>query len=228
MTDSFGPEYVRPPQKDCPNCHCCTVDLCERGRNSVLECVGFTPQEHKETVYGCPCSAATTRHTASWRVAQVRVTRLAREMPVDEAAEKLLRALADGGEAQDDGTLAPQLKVRGLVQVIDLEPAITELGRTYLAARDDVRATAAVQVLDVDKKARTARVEVAAWRPGEPVTVLMDQVTNDSGLEADQLPGRWMQAEANCHVEDPDRLVLTYFRDVPRLPQEWTAGGEVE
>ncbi|QKW07006.1 hypothetical protein HUT18_11925 [Streptomyces sp. NA04227] len=224
MHETFGPEYVRPAKKDCPNCHCCTEDLCCRGRNSLLKCVGLTPQDHKKTVYGCPCSAATTKHTAAWRAAQIRVTRLAREMPVDAAAEALLRALANGGEAQDDGTLTAQLRVRGLVQTINLLPAITELGRTYLAALDDERFTTPVEVLEVDKQARTASVVVVGWHLEKSVTVLMDQVTTDTGLDVAELSGRWLEAEANCHVSDVDRLVLTGFRDAPALPHGLMGG----
>ncbi|WP_433856738.1 hypothetical protein [Streptomyces kronopolitis] len=221
MDEPFGPEYVRPRQEDCPRCACCTADLCERGRNSVMRCCGFTPHEHRETVFGCPCSAETTKRTAAWRAAQVRATRLACEKPVDTAAEELLRALADGRDVDDDGALFPGLKVRGLAQLIDLRPAVTELGRTYLAARDDVRAPAAVHVVDVDPRSRTARVEVGAWREDEPVTVLLDQVTSDTGLDAETLPDRWLAAEANCHAEDADRLVLTGFSETDELPDGW-------
>ncbi|MBA0053493.1 hypothetical protein E0L36_22215 [Streptomyces sp. AJS327] len=223
MDEPFGPEYVRPPQKDCPDCACCTVDLCERGRTSLLECVGLTAAEHKDTVYGCPCSAATTRHTAAWRAGQVRVTRLARELPIGLEAEALLSALASGQDI-DASDLFAQLKVRGLATLtVDLRPVITDLGRTYLAARDDDRATAGVRVVDVDKKARTARVEVAAWRPEEPVTVLLDQVTSDTGRSADELP-EWLAAEANCHAPDADRLVLTGFSLTPSPPKGWMDG----
>ncbi|NGO67840.1 hypothetical protein [Streptomyces boncukensis] len=224
MDEPFGPEYVRPPQKDCPDCPCCTVDLCKRGRTSLLECVGFTADEHKDTVYGCPCSTVTTPHTAAWRAGLVRVTRLAREMPIGLEAEALLAVLADGQDVDADGELFAQLAVRGLAtRTDDLRPVITDLGRTYLAARDDERATAAVQVVDVDKKDRIALVEVAAWRPEEPVTVLLDQVTADTGLSADELP-EWLAAEANCHAPDTDRLVLTGFSVTPDPPQGWTDG----
>ncbi|WP_432001546.1 hypothetical protein [Streptomyces sioyaensis] len=213
MDESFGPEYVRPAQKDCPRCACCTVDLCDRGRDSIMQCAGLTPAEHKGTVRGCPCSAVTTPRTAAWRAAQVRVTLLARELPVSEQAEDVLRALADSREVDtDDGGLLPQLTARGLAELQGLRPVITELGRTYLAARGDVRSRAVVEVVDVDRRARTARVTVAAWRPDEPVTVLLDQITSDTGLDADMLPGRLLEAEANTEAPTADRLVLTGLR----------------
>ncbi|MEU2487126.1 hypothetical protein ABZ593_21265 [Streptomyces sp. NPDC012617] len=221
MDETFGPEYVRPAQSDCSRCGCCTAALCERGRTSLLRCQGHVDDGHRETVYGCPCSAETTKHTASWRMAQVRVTRMARELPLVGEADALLRALAAGRAAEDTEGAFPQLKLRGLGQIVNGLPAITPLGRTYLAAKDDVRAATAVRVVDVDAKARTVRVEVAAWRPDEPVTVLMDQITTDSGLDVDSLPGRWLTADANCHAADADRLVLTGFRNSAPLPAGW-------
>lgn len=224
MDEPFGPEYVRPAQPDCQRCGCCTAALCETGRHSLLRCQGHVDAEHRETVYGCPCSAETTRYTAAWRMAQVRVTRMARELPVGAEAEAMLRVLAEGGTASDLEHVFPQLKVRGLGQIINGLPSIAPLGHVYLAAKDGVRAATTVRVLDVDKKTRTARVEVAAWRADEPVTVLMYQITTDSGLDVDSLPGRWLTADANCDVPDADRLVLTAFRTAP-LPAGWDEDG---
>lgn len=224
MDELFGPEYVRPIQKDCPRCGCCTAALCMRGRDSLTRCAGLTSSEHRETVYGCPCSAETTRRTAAWRMAQVRATRLAREMPMPPEVEDLLSELAAGRSVEDPNSLFPQLKLRGLAQLVHAMPAITPLGRTYLAARDDVRASTPVRVVDVDKKKRTAQVEVAAWRPGELATVLVDQIVSDTGFDVDSLADRWLEAEANCHAESHDRLVLTGFRPSSPLPSERQGG----
>lgn len=211
MDESFGPEYVRPAQRDCPLCDCCTAALCERGRNSLRACGGHVDAGHRDTVGRCPCSAATTKQTALWRLAQVRITRMARELPLSPDALRLLRALAAGQAVEDPGGLVPSLKMRGLVD-LGVRPLITELGRTYLAAVDDVRSVVVARIVDVDKKARTARVECAAWRTDEAVTVLLDQVLSESGLDVDSLPGRWMEAEANLLAPDADRLVLVGFR----------------
>ncbi|MEU6929030.1 hypothetical protein AB0A05_07680 [Streptomyces sp. NPDC046374] len=221
MEEPFGPEYVRPAQPDCGRCGCCTAALCERGQHSPLRCYGHVDTEHRTTVEHCPCSAETTRHTTAWRMAQIRATRLAREQPLVAEVEELLRALAKGVQIEDPEELFPQLTLRGLGQLVHGMPAITSLGHTYLAARDDIRETTVVQVLDVDLKTRTARVEVAAWRPGELVTVLMDQIANDSGLNVESLPGRWLEAEANCGAENADRLALTAFRNSAPLPSGW-------
>ena len=219
-TETFEPQYVRPAQKDCPSCGCCTEDLCERGRNSVRRCMGLTHADFRDTVSGCPCSAEATTHTAAWRAAQVRVTRLALELPLTPDAETLLRTLAqDGSGVQDRAGLLPSLQVRGLVRFVDSRPQITGLGRTYLAARDDVRAVTAVRVVCVDQMARTAEVEVAGWSGDEPVTVLLDQIVTDTGVAANQVVGRWLAADVNRHVRQTDDLVLTSFR-VP-LPLSW-------
>jgi len=212
VTETFGPEYVRPMQADCPRCACCTAALCERGRNSIQGCAGLTPYEHRETVHGCPCSSGSTRHTASWRIAQVRATRLARELPLTEDVEALLRAMAAGARVEDPGGLFPQIKVRGLGQLVHGMPAITPLGHTYLAARDDVRSFTGARVVDIDMKTRTARVEVPAWRPDETVTVLLDQILSDTGFPPDLVADRWFEVEANWKAPTADRLVLTYFR----------------
>ncbi|MCX4550538.1 MULTISPECIES: hypothetical protein [unclassified Streptomyces] len=224
MDEPFGPEY-RPVQTECARCGCCTAALCERGRNSTSRCVGFTPDKHQATVDGCPCSAETTRRTAAWRAAQVRVTRLARELPMLPEAEGLLRELAAGRSVEDLNAWWPQLKLRGLAQIVHALPAITPLGHTYLSARDDVRGTAAVRVIDVDQQTRLARVEVAAWRPDEPVTVPLHQILSDTGLTPDVLPGQWLTADANCHAQDIDHLVLVDFKGAATPPDGWMGGG---
>lgn len=212
MSETFGPEYVRPAQRDCPRCTCCTAALCERGQSNIRRCYGLTSEETRTAVEFCPCSAESTRHTASWRMAQVRATRLARELPLADDVEELLRAMAAGARVEDPDELFPQLKLRGLAQLVHGLPAITPLGHTYLAGRDDVRSPTGVRVVDVDMRNRTVQVEVPAWRPDEMVTVLLDQVLVDTGFPDDMLSGRWFEAEANYETPEADRLVLTSFR----------------
>lgn len=211
MDELLGVEYLRPEQKDCQRCGCCSEELCAKGRNSALRCQGHTAEQARDTVATCPCSSEWTRHTAAWRTAQVRVTRLARELPVVGDALTLLRTLAKGAHTEDPSGMFPQLRLRGLAQLVSGLFAITPHGYTYLAALDD-RTRVPVLVLDVDKPTRTAQVEVRDWKPGQAVTVLLDQLTTDTLVEADALPGRWLEAEANVEAEHADRLVLTHFR----------------
>lgn len=219
MDEQLGPDNLRPTQKDCPDCGCCTTDLCTRGRTRVGGCSALTRKDLRETVAGCPCSAATAKGTAAWRAARVRTTQFAREWPLPDGAEALLRALAaepSGDHADDPGGLIPQLRVRGLVRLVGDQPEITDLGRTYLHARDDVREVSAVRVAVVDARAGTALVEVPAWSAGHAVTVLLAQITSDTGLPVDELTDRWLMAEANPQAPDDDRLVLTHFHSTAR------------
>jgi hypothetical protein len=142
------------------------------------------------------------------------------ELPVSAPAERLLRSLTGRQVPHEVGEDFPELKLRGLAQLVHGMPAITALGRTYLAAVEDNRAPTRVRVVEVDSQTRTARVEVPAWRTDETVTVLADQITSDCGLALDSLAGQWLEAEANAGAEDADRLVLVGFR--PWAP----AGGE--
>ncbi|MGC5411157.1 hypothetical protein ACPXCX_46895, partial [Streptomyces sp. DT225] len=208
-------------------CGCCTAPLCEKGRSSVRECAGHAPAASLETVTGCPCSSATTTNTAAWRMARVRVTRLAQEERLTGEAEgvmRLLEAGENGKAAAAPDELVGPLREAGLIQTLQGMPVLTPLGRTYLHAVDEVRAPAVVRVVDVDTVERTVAVEVAAWRTGEAVTVLLDQVVADTELDAAQLPGQWLIADANCDAPDPSRLVLTRFRASAPLPSGWIGG----
>ncbi len=56
----IGPEsWVRPRSADCPDCNCCTLDLCREGRTSPFGCVGRTSEQNHEArtrIAKCPCS----------------------------------------------------------------------------------------------------------------------------------------------------------------------------
>ncbi|MGO4425589.1 hypothetical protein AB4Z54_44585, partial [Streptomyces sp. MCAF7] len=209
IIDPLGPDYVRPAQRDCPNCRCCTEQLCERGRTSVMQCHGLTPDEHRQTVYRCPCSSPTTRGTHAWRAERIRVTRYATEHPLPPDVEVTLRTLADGGTVEDTQPLA-RLRAAGFA--LETETAghvVTEVGRLYLAVRGDHRFVTPVEVLTVDPQARTASVVVVGWHIQEPVTVLLDQLTAHTGLDPQDLPGTFLEAEANCRAATADDVVLT-------------------
>lgn len=222
MTETFGPEYVRPRQADCPNCTCCSGALCERGRSSTMQCFGLTPEEHRETVRDCPCSAATTRGTHAHKAALIRVTRLATELPLTPPVESVLRTLVDGEEVGPDDEGVLQLKVRGLVQVLADRTVLTSLGRRYLTARGEHRFATPVEVLAVDIRTRTVQAVVVGWHLEQPVTLLLDQVTTESKVPVDQLvAGMFLEAEANCRTESADDLVLTDIRVAPPLPAGW-------
>lgn len=208
--EPFGPDYASPGQTGCPRCGCCTARLCERGRQSVLGCYGLAVTEH---VYGCPCSAAWTPGTHAWRADQIRIVRHATEYPLPPRVEVALRDIDYGIPV--DRSVAAQLRVRGLVAQHDTGHVITAAGRTYLAARSDYRPRTPVEVLAVDEGAATAMVCVLCWRGQEPVTVLLRQLTEETGLTAAELPGAWLEADANCAAARADEVVLTRVSVAP-------------
>lgn len=228
MNEIFGPEYVRPPQQACPNCPCCSAELCERGRVTVTRCAGKTPEEHRAVVAECPCSDETTPGTAAWHVARVRVTRHALERPMAAEVEQLLRVIAAGDPADAPIGLLRELTLRRYVAYADLQLRLTVLGRAYLVGRDEVRRATPILVLDVDERERTARVIVTGWSSEDPVTVHLDQLVAATGVPAGDLPGKLAEASANCDTAEADDVVLTGIRIARALVQSWTGptGGD--
>lgn len=76
MTETFGPEYVRPASPPCPDCTCCSKALCDRGRAIAFRCAGLLPSnadpEVRAAVAGCPCSSEAIEGTEAWRAARIR------------------------------------------------------------------------------------------------------------------------------------------------------------
>ncbi|MFD8820835.1 hypothetical protein ACFV1C_00450 [Streptomyces sp. NPDC059605] len=210
MPESFGPEYVRPAQPDCPNCRCCTANLCARGRTTIMECFGHTSEMTRNNVRGCPCSSEETRGTASWRAGRLRVTMHATtDRPLAVDVEAALRAVAAGEDVRDCQEQVTQLSKRRYIAFQNSRPQLTELGATYLMARDEPRTVTPVQVETVDAAARTARVLVIDWSLDTGVTVLLDQLLSATGLTAGELPGLLLEATANLGAREADDLVLT-------------------
>ncbi|WTW95463.1 hypothetical protein OG216_19670 [Streptomycetaceae bacterium NBC_01309] len=218
MNESFGPEYVRPPQADCPDCDCCSAALCAKGRSSLMQCLGHVATDLRGTVANCACSAETTKHTASWRAAHIRATRLATEMPLAPEAEAVLRDLASGTVGANFSSMETPLRMRGLLRFVQGKPVLTAFGAAYLAARDGDRTRVLVKVVDVDTVNRIAQVEVTGWPVDEPVPVLLDLLRSDTGMNAEQLSGRCLEADANVDAPDVDRQVLTRFRVPAAVP----------
>lgn len=221
--DSFGPEYVRPQNPDCPDCLCCTAALCERGRASVQRCAGHVDDGHRSTVAGCPCSAESTHGSLAWRMLRIRAVTAATEGPLPVALEAALRGVEHGTVVADgDGVLAAWGMVEGQEDGVRL----TEYGRLFLVARTESRQSTAVLVHDVDVRARTARVVVVGRATGRALTVPMDQLANDhTGLTPQELPGVMLHAYANCGAVRDDDVVLTRVSN-PRLPATRSVAGE--
>ncbi|WP_405759536.1 hypothetical protein OG234_13590 [Streptomyces sp. NBC_01420] len=208
--------------EDCPDCDCCTAALCARGRVRVHCCAGSAPAECKTTVYGCPCSSRLTRGTHAWRAERHRATVQATQDPLPPAAEAVLNRVATRDLTNDlDLGMLAVLRVAGFVaELADELFVLTELGAYYLTVRAGTRYPVSVEVLSVDRPTRTAQVLVGAWHADRPVTVLLDQLLVDAEMPAEQLPGLWLDAEANPDVADPDDLVLTRVRVASGMPAD--------
>lgn len=224
MTETFGPEHVRPVQMDCPNCSCCTANLCARGATSILECFGLTSEDTRSTVRGCPCSSEETRGTVAWRAGQLRVTMHATtDRPLAVDVEAALRVVAAGEDVAEYAEQMTPLSLRRYVGFEESRPVITELGARYLKARDEHRVATPVQVETVDVATRTARVIVVGWSLTDGVTVLLDQLISATKLTAEELPGLLLEAVANCGAGAADDLVLTDVTLASPLPPGWVA-----
>ncbi|MFB8406399.1 hypothetical protein [Streptomyces sp. NPDC055912] len=218
MTETFGPEYVKPAQRECPDCPCCSLALCEKGRTTLHACAGHTQEDRRGIVSGCPCSAETTRGTAAWRAARYRVTMQATIQPIPVDVEAALRAVAAAEATQQMTEQIQHLAVRRYVAFQDSQPTLTHLGARYLEARGEARFRTPVEVESVDVVARTARVIVVGWSLTAGVTVLLDQLVVETKLQPSELPGKVLEAEANCRTQDSDDLVLTRITIAPPLP----------
>lgn len=209
----FTPEHIRLVQENCPDCLCCTVGLCARGRVSVDRCHGQPiPDECRQTVYNCPCSSPATPGTAAWRHERHRVTVMATQGPLDLEVEIVLRGLADPDATHVEATWQQlaTLRVHGLAaEVDDGAHVVTESGRLYLAARGQRRHFADCMVLGVDAEARTAAVSLLGYREPGVVTVQLDQLVHETGLGVAELPGARLVAEANSPVGGLEDVILT-------------------
>ncbi|KPI33372.1 hypothetical protein OV450_1460 [Actinobacteria bacterium OV450] len=228
MDEPFGPEYLRPAQKECPRCDCCTGPLCAKGQNSLMGCAAHADEASRESVRACPCSAETTKRTAAWRAAQISVVKLATQKPLLPEVEGLLRDLVKNPVCEDPDGLFPQLMAYKLAVEVHGCAGITPLGLRYLAAREEPRFPTPVDVLSVDSSTRTAQVVVVGWDLETPVTVLLDQLISATLLSGDELPGKALAAHANCRAKSADDLVLTDITVAEKQPEVCLepAGGE--
>ncbi|WP_406501523.1 hypothetical protein OHA04_27295 [Streptomyces sp. NBC_01590] len=220
ICEPFSPEHVRPDPALCPNCPCCSLLLCEKGRNSVTQCLGHVGDSTAATIVSaCPCSAETTRGTHAWRAAQVQAVKHATENPMPRDAEMILRVLAGGQSFEDPASHLTWLHARRYVDTDRESWRITMLGRRYLSALDEPRYPSAVYVQSVGLETRTATVVVIGWHMNIGVTVLADHLSNAVDLPLDSLPGRYLDARVNLGAADPDDLVLTRIQ----LPAQITS-----
>ncbi|MET9819627.1 hypothetical protein [Streptomyces sp. NPDC006355] len=146
------------------------------------------------------------------------------ELPLPEPMEAVLRSLAGGESAvHDPHDFLLALRLRQFVQTRGELLAVTDLGRAYLAARDGRRVTVPAHVLDVNPEENTALLRINVCRPDQRVTVLLEQLVNVTGVEAEELPGLELDVIANVDAERQEEIVLTGIRarPTPPLPDAW-------
>ncbi|MCY0957660.1 hypothetical protein [Streptomyces sp. H27-H5] len=217
MTETLTPECVKPEPRLCPECSCCSMALCERGRATLQRCEDHTPKTSRGLVAKCPC-------TGSWQAARYWATMHATTEPLAPRVEAVLRAVAAGTASHDMAEQVHQLMDFRYVVFQESRPRLTRPGAWYLEGRDQPRYRTPVHVEMVDAAARSARVIVVAWSLTDGVDVLLDQLVVETGLQPAELVGRHLEAEANCAVARAAAdLVLTRVTVAPPLPPQWVA-----
>lgn len=138
--ETFGPEYIRPARRDCPNCECCKEPLCEKGKNSPIGCASYVDDECRAddeclaAVRECPCSSEASPGTVAYQAAQALAVWHATEKPLGDDDEKTLRAIAE--EQETDVKTTRVLQAWRYITPADGTFSVTDSGRTYLETRD--------------------------------------------------------------------------------------------
>jgi len=78
-----------------------------------------------------------------------------------------------------------------------------------------------IEILGIqpDGEVPAARVVVVGWNIETPVWMPLQPILEATGLRPDKLPGRWLEAEVNCHAQAAADL---FYRDIilaPDLPE---------
>ncbi|WP_055588669.1 hypothetical protein [Peterkaempfera griseoplana] len=85
--------------------------------------------------------------------------------------------------------------------------------------RADARFPTPVEVRAVEGD--QAHVVVVGWHIARSIGVPLAPILEATGLTAARLPGRWLEAEANCYAEHAEDLVLSGITIAPDLPVGW-------
>lgn len=106
-----------------------------------------------------------------------------------------------------------------VVEAIDF--TLAELSGKF--ARERRTFATPIEVLDVvpGGEVPQARVIVVGWRIATSVWMPLDPIVSATRLQPDELRGRWLEADVNCHAKDAADL---YYRNItlaPDLPEGW-------
>lgn len=80
-----------------------------------------------------------------------------------------------------------------------------------------------IEILDVREGGEEpqAKVVVVGWKIDSSVWMPLQPILDATGLRAEELPGRWIEADVNCHASEASHLFYRNIVLAPELPQEW-------
>lgn len=105
-----------------------------------------------------------------------------------------------------------------------LDATIAELDGNISPARRAFKTP--IEVIDVSStgEAPFATVVVVGWQIDTKVKMPLKLIREATCLEAQDLVGRWLEADVNCHATEPEDLFYRNIALAPELPDGWMAG----
>ncbi|MGC4976677.1 hypothetical protein ACLQ2D_27630 [Streptomyces sp. DT199] len=92
--------------------------------------------------------------------------------------------------------------------------------------RSRVAFPAIIEVLEVEERGEFPSVVaiVPAWKPSTSVEIPIEIIKRDIEIDVSALPGKWLEAEVNCHAQEERDLFFKNFSLSPELPSDWMNG----
>ncbi|UGY90774.1 response regulator [Streptomyces gobiensis] len=102
-----------------------------------------------------------------------------------------------------------------------LDYTLAELGGQI--ARERRSFPTPIEVLEVlpDVEEPVAKVVVVGWRIASSVWMPVQPITEATGLRPGELPGRWLEADVNCHARNASDLYFQNIVIAPDPPDDW-------
>ncbi len=146
--------------------------------------------------------------------------------------ERPLPAVLISSHVQTDQTGSIRRWREGIPVVVDKselsETVVEALGYTIdelsgKVSRERRAFTTPIEVLDVETRSEvpSAKVIVVGWRIATSVWMPLQPILDATGLTADQLRGRWLEADVNCHASEASELFYRNIALAPDLPEGW-------
>ena len=104
-----------------------------------------------------------------------------------------------------------------------LDVTIAELDGTVSPTRRPFKTP--IEVIDVSPRGEApfATVVVVGWQIDTKVKMPLRLILQAIDLKPDELVGRWLEADVNCHAPDPEDLFYRNIELAPALPDGWMA-----